>query len=100
MGTTKTMWIECKLAWFMPFHLEHHAFPYVPFYLLPELHSVLVKELDGGSDAFYAKSGCKPDGQNGYLSVHRQILSDIGIRIRFMIDKSKYLAGTFDYEFI
>lgn len=74
--TTQTSWIECKLAWNMPYHLEHHAFPYVPFYLLPELHAVLKEKLNG-NDAFYAKSGCKPDGQNGYFSVHRKIISDI-----------------------
>ena len=76
--TTKTVWIERKLAWNMPYHLEHHAFPYVPFYLLPELHNALIKQMDGNDDdAFYEKSGCKPDGQNGYFSVHKKILSDI-----------------------
>lgn len=74
--TTKTLWIECKLAWFMPYHLEHHAFPYVPFYLLPELHNVLSKKMNG-NDGFYAQSGCKPDGQDGYFSVHKKILNDI-----------------------
>ena len=59
-----------------PWHLEHHAFPYVPFYLLPDLHNVLVKNVNG-EDQFYKKSGCKPDGSEGYLSVHRKILNDI-----------------------
>jgi len=27
------------LAWNMPFHAEHHAFPAVPFHALPELHA-------------------------------------------------------------
>ena len=74
--TTKTFWLECKLAWNMPYHIEHHAFPYIPFYLLPDVHELLVKNL-GGEDKYYAKSDCKPDGHEGYLSVHRQILKDI-----------------------
>ena len=74
--TTKTFWLERKLAWNMPYHVEHHAFPYVPFYLLPDVHDLLIKNL-GGEKEFYAKSGCNPDGHNGYLSVHREILQDI-----------------------
>ena len=74
--TTKTGWLETKLAWNMPYHLEHHAFPYVPFYLLPEIHNLLV-EHSGGNEGFFRKSGCSPDGQNGYLSVHKKLLEDV-----------------------
>ena len=36
--TTFTNSLVRRLAWNMPFHAEHHAFPTVPFYLLPNLH--------------------------------------------------------------
>jgi fatty acid desaturase len=36
--TTMTTWLVRKLAWNMPYHAEHHAFPGVPFHLLPEFH--------------------------------------------------------------
>ena len=29
------------LCWNMPYHVEHHAIPLVPFYKLPELHKIL-----------------------------------------------------------
>ena len=38
--TTMTSWLVRKLAWNMPYHAEHHAFPGVPFYLLPEFHKL------------------------------------------------------------
>ena len=31
-----------KLAWNMPYHTEHHAWPSVPFWKLPEAHQLLV----------------------------------------------------------
>ena len=74
--TTKTNWLSTKLAWYMPYHLEHHAFPYVPFYLLPEIHNLLVDH-SGGNDGFFGKSGCTPDGQDGYLSIHKKLLHDV-----------------------
>lgn len=36
--TTFTNFMVRKLAWNMPYHAEHHAYPIVPFYRLPELH--------------------------------------------------------------
>ena len=36
--TTFTNAIVQFLAWNMPYHVEHHVFPQVPFYLLPEFH--------------------------------------------------------------
>jgi len=38
--TTATTWLVRKLAWNMPYHAEHHAFPGVPFYLLPAFHKL------------------------------------------------------------
>lgn len=36
--TTYTNRVVRFLAWNMPYHVEHHALPQVPFYKLPELH--------------------------------------------------------------
>ncbi|QMU57956.1 MAG: hypothetical protein GKR98_06935 [Boseongicola sp.] len=33
------------LAWNMPYHAEHHAYPQVPFYKLPELHELTAEHL-------------------------------------------------------
>ena len=64
-GTTITWWIYTRLAWNMPYHQEHHAWPNVPFYLLPELHRRVV---EGGKKP---KSGCNPEGDDGFLWIHR-----------------------------
>lgn len=37
--TTFTNRLMRRLAWNMPFHAEHHAFPAVPFHLLPRFHA-------------------------------------------------------------
>ena len=34
------------LAWNMPYHTEHHAFPSVPFHALPSLHGDLRSDLN------------------------------------------------------
>lgn len=66
--TTATWWVYAKLAWNMPYHSEHHAWPNVPFYLLPELHQRIKEQ---GSRP---RSGCHPDGDHGYLHMHCTIL--------------------------
>ena len=38
--TTLTNRILYRLAWNMPYHAEHHAFPSVPFHHLPQLHQL------------------------------------------------------------
>ncbi|GAA6165384.1 fatty acid desaturase family protein [Pelagimonas sp. KU-00592-HH] len=43
--TTYTNAIVRFLAWNMPYHTEHHVFPAVPFYKLPELHGVMKAHL-------------------------------------------------------
>ncbi len=71
--TTATYRLYCRLAWNMPYHQEHHAWPNVPFYLLPELHARVVA---GGRRPRLA---CEPSGEFGYLWIHRvlwrQVLS-------------------------
>ena len=46
------------LAWNMPFHAEHHAYPGVPFHALPELHQREKAKLKAVSP--------------GYLAFHRE----------------------------
>ena len=46
------------LAWNMPYHAEHHAFPTVPFHKLPDLHDLTARHLRStaqGYSAFHAE---------------------------------------------
>lgn len=43
--TTLTNWAVRKLAWNMPFHAEHHAYPGVPFHQLPRFHALIERHL-------------------------------------------------------
>jgi fatty acid desaturase len=65
--TTRTYSWYRWLAWQMPYHAEHHAFPFVPFHQLEALHAYLreTAEKDGG---------CNPPGASGYLGVHLGLL--------------------------
>jgi len=56
--TTTTTWLVRKLAWNMPYHAEHHAYPTVPFYRLPEFHALIeteLKQTENGYVRFHAK---------------------------------------------
>jgi fatty acid desaturase len=56
--TTTTTWLVRKLAWNMPYHAEHHAYPGVPFYRLPEFHALIethLKQTETGYIRFHAK---------------------------------------------
>lgn len=56
--TTTTNWLIRKLAWNMPYHAEHHAYPGVPFYRLPEFHALIrthLKETEAGYVRFHAR---------------------------------------------
>jgi len=44
------------LAWNMPYHIEHHSAPNVPFHQLPALHEKMQDELVTTSDSYYAFS--------------------------------------------
>ena len=41
-------------AWNMPYHAEHHSFPAVPFYRLPEFHDDVQAHLKSTSDGYGA----------------------------------------------
>jgi fatty acid desaturase len=33
------------VAWNMPYHVEHHVWPAVPFHKLPQVHALMREEL-------------------------------------------------------
>jgi fatty acid desaturase len=43
--TTFTTALVRFFAWNMPYHVEHHVFPAVPFHRLPDLHALIRQEL-------------------------------------------------------
>lgn len=55
-----------RLAWNMPYHTEHHAFPSVPFFRLKELHEVMKDDLQ--------------EVENGYLSFNRKYMKKLEAR--------------------
>lgn len=67
--TTETWWIYARLAWNMPYHIEHHSWPAVPFYLLPALHK-RIKESQPTPRALIG-------GESGYIAVHIEFLRRI-----------------------
>ncbi len=55
--TTFTNRLVRWIAWNMPFHAEHHAYPAVPFHRLPQLHRIMREHLQStapGYGAFHA----------------------------------------------
>lgn len=42
------------LAWNMPYHVEHHVWPTVPFHRLPEVHDLMREELRVTADGYAA----------------------------------------------
>ena len=50
--TTITNRIVRFLAWNMPFHIEHHSYPNVPFHALPKLHEHMKNDLVSVSDGY------------------------------------------------
>lgn len=60
--TTFTNRLVRWLAWNMPYHTEHHAYPAVPFHKLPEFHNFL--------------RGHHGETERGYTRFTRRILAD------------------------
>lgn len=52
--TTFTTALVRFLAWNMPYHVEHHVFPNVPFHNLPRLHDLIRTHLQVTSDGYGA----------------------------------------------
>jgi fatty acid desaturase len=61
--TTKSVSLVRRLAWNMPYHAEHHAYPALPFHALPAAHELLKERI-----AVQAE---------GYVEVNREILSGL-----------------------
>ena len=61
--TTLTLAPVRRLAWNMPFHAEHHAYPALPFHALPAAHRVLK-----------ARTAVQAPG---YVAVHREIVAGL-----------------------
>lgn len=67
--TTITSWLYRKLAWQMPYHLEHHAYPNVPFHKLEAAHQ-LIKDAYAKEGVTTMPTGCDPPGDLGYVGLH------------------------------
>lgn len=52
--TTFTTALVRFLAWNMPYHVEHHVFPNVPFHNLPDLHRLIRAHLQVTADGYIA----------------------------------------------
>lgn len=50
--TTYTNAVVRFLAWNMPYHTEHHVYPAVPFYRLPDLHDAIREHLLHEQDGY------------------------------------------------
>jgi len=61
--TTRSTWLMRRLAWNMPYHAEHHAYPALPFHALPSAHGLLADKI-----AIQAP---------GYIAVHRAIVASL-----------------------
>jgi fatty acid desaturase len=66
--TTRSLAPIRRLAWNMPYHAEHHAYPALPFHALPAAHRLLKSRI-----AVQAP---------GYIAVHREIVAGLRPRDR------------------
>lgn len=62
--TTFTTRVVRWLAWNMPYHVEHHVWPTVPFHRLPEVHGLMKGELRVTAEGYAAFT-------KGYLARRR-----------------------------
>ncbi|MGI9462814.1 MAG: fatty acid desaturase [Aestuariivirgaceae bacterium] len=61
--TTFTTRIVRFIAWNMPYHAEHHAYPAVPFHQLPHFHRILQEHLR--------------QTEQGYTAFHRRFVTQL-----------------------
>jgi fatty acid desaturase len=52
--TTFTTALMRFIAWNMPYHVEHHVYPAVPFHQLPALHNLMREKLEVTADGYIA----------------------------------------------
>ena len=62
--TTFTLWPLRLLMWNMPYHVEHHVYPAVPFHALPRLHRAMADRL--------------VETAPGYMAFHRRYQAALG----------------------
>lgn len=62
--TTFTTALVRRLAWNMPYHAEHHAYPAVPFHALPRFHALVRDHLR--------------TTERGYARFHRRLTAELG----------------------
>jgi fatty acid desaturase len=55
--TTRTAAVVKWLAWNMPYHAEHHAYPSVPFHALPKLHELVGERVLHVGQSYRAVTG-------------------------------------------
>jgi len=61
--TTFTTALVRAIAWNMPYHAEHHAYPTVPFHQLPRFHAIVRKHLK--------------TTERGYVRFHRKFAGSL-----------------------
>ena len=52
--TTKSNTLVRALAWNMPFHAEHHAYPWFPFHALPRVHRLISARVETRAPGYAA----------------------------------------------
>jgi len=76
--TMNTNWFYRKLAWNMPYHMEHHAWPSVPFYKLRNAHELLVNATANDESLLYQGEMIDPFiGKSGYMRFHFTFLKNL-----------------------
>ena len=63
--TTFTTRLVRFIAWNMPYHIEHHTYPAVPFHKLPAFHAIIHDQL-----------GCTQDGYGRFHADYVSAISD------------------------
>lgn len=54
----------------MPYHVEHHSWPNVPFHKLKRVHELVKKAYEEERGSPKVPTGCDPSGEDGYLNIH------------------------------
>jgi fatty acid desaturase len=52
--STRSNWLVRRLAWNMPYHAEHHAYPALPFHALPAAHGLLTDRIETQASGYWA----------------------------------------------
>jgi len=71
-----TNWFYRKMAWSMPYHMEHHAWPSVPFHQLEKAHKLLV---EAAPPDFFQRGEhvLEPRQHYGYLQFHKSFIKTL-----------------------